>query len=202
MLQFITAEVACSCRYIEAIDTIKGWPFVARFLSNLGVELQGACRVYQAPLVRVLMGTQTFTTSLLGTNLEGQSSFVHSFVRVPFNPQSSLVRSYGLGCIVRSFGSSIGAAQCWPAWMGSDIWAHLLRHDCNTRTLRWRARRSGRTPCRMARRRVTCRRRGLRRRRQTRSAATRRPAAKVEGGGAAKDDWRSLAGPEPTAHES
>ena len=48
---------ACSCRYIEAFDAFKWWPFLARFLSNWESNCWDPVEWVGALLVRVLMNS-------------------------------------------------------------------------------------------------------------------------------------------------
>ena len=187
-----------------------------KFVSRYRRDLVACTRTL---LVRVLMGTETFPTSL-ATNVEGQSSFVHSLVRVPFNqrrsfvrevrspakfvrPRSSFaheVRSYSSGRIARPPCSRIGAARRWPAWTGSTLEpTDSDMFDLQHEDAQWEGSLERKDAGEDGAASVTCRRRGLRRRRQTQSTAAGGQQQDEEEGCCAKDGWRSLAGSEPSA---
>ena len=161
------------------------------------------------------MGTQTFPTSL-GINLKGKISFVRSFnriVRVPFYPRSSFVRSYrnyrSRRIVQNVFlvGSArapqrLGAGQLgWAVTLGpTDSDMSDLQHEDVPRKGSPEREDEGEdgvesvyvSPARPAG--------GPGARHGAWQRGGQHP--EVEEGGGAKGDWRSLAGPEPTAHES
>ena len=94
MLQFITAAESLFVSVHQGIRRLRMTALCSATPRNRCRLDPVACT--RTLLVRVLMGTQTFPTSLgTRTKVDGQCSLVRSSVqmfRVPFNQRSSLVR--------------------------------------------------------------------------------------------------------------